>query len=92
MAKSLLRKDQLEVSLQNEHKMIQAGKLKEDHPLDESENFNQLCNGARMGNLGLCQQMIAAGANINARDKYDYNPLILVCVYAIIQTRSHSGV
>lgn len=74
----LLRKDQLEVSLHNEKKLIQDGVLKEDNPLDDSENFRKLCEGCRRGDLKVCQEMITEGANINARDLYDYTPLILV--------------
>lgn len=78
MAGTLLRKDQLEASLHNEKKLIEDGKLKEDNPLDLSENFNELCEACRRGDLKLCQEMITAGVNINARDRFDYTPLILV--------------
>ena len=30
------------------------------------------------GDEKVCQEMISKGVNINARDKYDYTPLILV--------------
>ncbi|KAL8859838.1 MAG: hypothetical protein Q9178_003671 [Gyalolechia marmorata] len=39
---SLLRKDQLEVSLHEEKKLIEDGRLKEENPLDLSERFNRL--------------------------------------------------
>ena len=74
----ILRKDQLEVSLHEEKMLIEKGKLKEDSPLDVSESFNKLCEACRKGDLKTCQEMIAAGVNINARDQFDYTPLILV--------------
>ena len=74
----LLRKDQLEASLHQEKKLIEDGILKEDNPLDVSESFRKLCEACRRGDLKVCQEMITEGANINARDLYDYTPLILV--------------
>ena len=74
----VLRKDQIEASLQEEKKLIEDGKLKEDNPLDVSEIFIKLCEACRRGDLKTCQETITQGANINARDQYDYSPLILV--------------
>ena len=74
----LLRKDQLEASLHEEKKLIEDGRLKEDNPLDLSEGFKNLCEACRRGDLKLCQEMIRDGVNINARDRFDYSPLILV--------------
>ncbi|KAL1960502.1 hypothetical protein VTO42DRAFT_7801 [Malbranchea cinnamomea] len=74
----VLRKDQLETSLHNERKLIEAGKLKEENPLDLSEPFKELCEACRRGDLKVCQEKIAEGVNINARDLYDYTPLILM--------------
>ena len=75
----LLRKDQLEARLHNEKKLIEDGLLKEDNPLDFSDDFKRLCEASRRGDLKTCQEMITAGVNINARDAFDYTPLILVC-------------
>ena len=75
---NLLRKYQLETRLQNERKLIEAGKLKEDNPLDLSEPFRVLCEACRRGDLKVCQEKITEGANINASDLFDYTPLILV--------------
>ena len=75
----VLKKAEIEASLLEEHQLIQDGKLKEDSPLDNSENFVRLCEACRRGDLKTCQEMITEGANINARDKFDYTPLILVC-------------
>ena len=74
----VLRKDQIEASLQEEKKLIQDGRLTEDNPLDVSETFIRLCEACRRGDLKSCQEAIAEGANINARDRFDYGPLILV--------------
>ena len=75
---SLLKKGDIEASLQVEQQMIQAGTLREDNPLDLSERFWKLCEACRRGDLKGCQEMITEGANINARDQFDYTPLILV--------------
>ena len=74
----VLRKDQLEASLHEEKKLIEDGRLKEDNPLDLSESFTKLCDACRRGDLKSCQEMVMEGANINARDRFDYTPLILV--------------
>lgn len=78
MTETVLRKDQLEISLHNEKKLIHEGVLKEDNPLDLSEGFRTLCDACRRGDLKLCQEKISEGVNINARDPFDYTPLILV--------------
>lgn len=74
----LLRKDQLELSLHKEKRLIEDGILKEDNPLDVTDNFRKLCEACRRGDLKVCQEMITGGVNINARDQFDYTPLILV--------------
>ncbi len=72
------RKDQLEASLHEEKKLIENGQLKEKNPLDTSEDFSTLCEACRRGDLKTCQEVIMNGVNINARDEFDYTPLILV--------------
>lgn len=74
----ILRKHQLEVSLHEEQLLIKNGRLKEDSPLDMSDSFKKLCEACRKGDLKSCQEMILEGVNINARDQFDYTPLILV--------------
>jgi ankyrin repeat and BTB/POZ domain-containing protein 1 len=74
----ILRKDQLERSLHDEKKLIEEGVLKEDNPLDLSESFRIFCEACRRGDLKVCQEQIQEGVNINAKDQYDYTPLILV--------------
>ena len=73
----VLSKDQLEASLHEEKRLIDAGRLKEDSPLDRSAPFARLCAACRQGDLKGCQEAILEGANINARDDFDYTPLIL---------------
>lgn len=85
--RTVLRKDQLEISLHNEKKLIKEGAIKDDNPLDLSEPFRQLCDACRKGDLKVCQEKITEGVNINARDLYDYTPLILVSHGAHIGTR-----
>ncbi|KAL8839658.1 MAG: hypothetical protein Q9170_001664 [Blastenia crenularia] len=90
----LLRKDQLEASLHEEKKLIEDGRLKEDNPLDLSEGFSKLCEACRRGDLKLCQEMITDGVNINARDRFDYTPLILASLcghYEVVQLLLESG-
>ena len=78
---NVLNKHQIEAALRDEHKDIQSGRLKEDNPLDTSESFRIFCEACRRGDLKVCQEKITEGVNINARDKFDYTPLILVCTY-----------
>lgn len=80
----ILRKDQLEASLHEEKKLIETGKLKDDNPLDVSKSFDKLCEACRGGDLKSCQEMITKGVNINACDKFDYTPLILVIYSEIL--------
>jgi ankyrin repeat and BTB/POZ domain-containing protein 1 len=91
---SLLRKDQLERSLFDEKKLIDEGVLKEDNPLDVSESFRILCEACRRGDLKVCQEKIQEGVNINAKDQYDYTPLILASLcgnYETVQLLLESG-
>jgi ankyrin repeat/BTB/POZ domain-containing protein 1 len=74
----VLRKDELEVKLKDDNQLIRDGVLRDDSPLDVSEEFQKLCIACRVGDLKGCQEAIATGVNINARDLFDYTPLILV--------------
>jgi len=74
----LLGKHQLERALYEEHKAISSGRLKEENPLDTSADFRILCEACRRGDLKVIQEQIGKGVNTNARDAYDYTPLILV--------------
>jgi ankyrin repeat/BTB/POZ domain-containing protein 1 len=84
--RTVLRKDQLEISLVNEKKLIKEGYIKDDNPLDLSEPFRELCSACRKGDLVVCQTKITEGVNVNARDPYDYTPLILVSLQNVVVT------
>ncbi|RMD42525.1 hypothetical protein DV735_g2579, partial [Chaetothyriales sp. CBS 134920] len=91
---ALLRKDQLERSLYDEKKLIEEGVLKEDNPLDLTDSFRVLCEACRQGDLKTCQEKIQAGVNINAKDEFDYTPLILASLcgnYETVQLLLESG-
>ena len=75
---NVLRKHQIETALRAEHQEVSAGRLREDNPYDDSDLFKEFCEACRRGDLKLCQEKIQGGVNINARDKFDYTPLILV--------------
>jgi hypothetical protein len=79
----VLRKDQLEVQLKDEHQLIRDGVLRDESPLDDSPEFHEFCHACRIGNLKSCHEAIASGVNINARDKFDYTPLILVSIFTV---------
>lgn len=84
------KKHEIEAALATEAQAVLSGKLKEDNPLDTSERFHAFCEACRRGDLKVCQELIQAGVNINARDKHDYTPLILVrTVPGSAHCRSH---
>ncbi|RDL41066.1 Uncharacterized protein BP5553_01045 [Venustampulla echinocandica] len=90
----ILRKDELEVQLKDEHQLIGDGLLRDDSPLDLSPEFQKLCHACRIGDLKACQEAIASGASINASDVFDYTPLILASLcghYEVIQLLLESG-
>lgn len=72
------KKHEIEAALAIEAQAISAGHLKEENPLDLSDDFRAFCEACRRGDLKVCQEKISEGVNINARDKFDYTPLILV--------------
>ena len=78
MTSGVLRKDEIEKALHEERIDIASGRLKEENPLDISADFRQFCQACRRGDLKACQEHISKGTNINARDEYDYTPLVLV--------------
>ncbi|KAF2281403.1 uncharacterized protein EI97DRAFT_368181 [Westerdykella ornata] len=88
------KKYELEAALAKEAQQISSGALKEENPLDLSENFSILCEACRRGDLKVCQEMISSGVNINARDKFDYTPLILASLcghYEVIRLLLENG-
>ncbi len=59
-----------------------------------SPRFQGLCDACRIGDLKGCQEAIAAGVNINARDVFDYTPLILASLcghYEVVQFLLEAG-
>ncbi|KAI9670905.1 MAG: hypothetical protein M1817_003790 [Caeruleum heppii] len=90
----VLSKVELESQLHDEHQQISRGQLRDDSPLDASPGFQTLCIACRRGDLKLCQEMITEGANINARDAFDYTPLILASLcghYEVVRLLLDSG-
>lgn len=79
----IIRKDQLEAKIKEEKELIRKGELREENPLDTSREFGEFLEACRKGNLRKCQEMISGGININAKDEFDYTPLVLVCFCSI---------
>ena len=80
------KKHEIEAALAIEAQAVSSGQLKEENPLDLSDGFRTFCEACRRGDLKVCQEMISTGVNINARDRFDYTPLILVCCH-VLETR-----
>ena len=74
----VLHKHKLEAKLKSEIELIRSGVLRDENPLDTSEEFNDLLQACRHGNLKRVQGLISAGVNLNGKDKFDYTPLIIV--------------
>lgn len=88
------KKHELEAALATEAQAISSGQLKEENPLDLSDDFRLFCEACRRGDEKVCQEMISKGVNINARDKYDYTPLILASLcghYEVIRLLLENG-
>ncbi|KAJ4369009.1 hypothetical protein N0V83_006091 [Neocucurbitaria cava] len=88
------KKYEIEAALATEAQAISAGKLKEENPLDVSDDFRRFCEACRRGDQKVCQEMISTGVNINARDKFDYTPLILASLcghYEVIRLLLENG-
>jgi len=78
----VLRKFELEKKLKDDLELVQSGVLRDENPLDLSEEFKELLQACRKGDLKRTQELISAGVNINGKDNFDYTPLILVSSYA----------
>jgi ankyrin repeat and BTB/POZ domain-containing protein 1 len=61
-----------------EKRAIASGELKDDTPVDVSEEFAKLCDACRRGDTKTAQELILDGVSVNAVDRFDYSPLILV--------------
>ena len=81
----VLGKHEIEQALNAEAHEIKAGRLREENPLDLSENFRVFCEACRRGDLKLCQEKIIEGVNINASDRFNYTPLILVSMQSLTE-------
>lgn len=64
--------------MKEEKELIKKGELRDENPLDLSKEFSEFLEACRKGNLRRAQEMISAGININAKDEFDYTPLVLV--------------
>jgi ankyrin repeat protein len=73
-----IRKFELEAKLKDDNKLIRTGVIRNEHPLDTSPEFLDFLEACRRGDLKSCQELISAGVNINAKDNYDYTPLVVV--------------
>ena len=84
-------KHEIEKALHAERQEINAGRLKEENPLDVSESFRIFCEACRRGDLKVCQEKIIEGVNINASDRFNYTPLILVSCAPSVSPCSQAG-
>ncbi|ERS99484.1 BTB/POZ domain containing protein [Sporothrix schenckii 1099-18] len=87
-------KGQLEAKLKEEHDMINSGVLREENPLDLTEDFSNFLEACRRGDLKTCQNYILGGVNINGKDEFDYTPLIIASLcghYEVAQLLLESG-
>ncbi|KAI6784274.1 BTB/POZ domain-containing protein-like protein [Emericellopsis cladophorae] len=90
----VLKKYELEGTLAEENLMIKAGTLRDENPLDTSENFQEFLLACRHGDLRKCQELINLGVNINGKDKFDYTPLIIASLcghYELVRLLLESG-
>jgi ankyrin repeat/BTB/POZ domain-containing protein 1 len=53
------KKHEIEAALATEAQAISSGQLKEENPLDTSEDFRVFCEACRRGDLKVCQEMIS---------------------------------
>ncbi|KAK3298516.1 uncharacterized protein B0H64DRAFT_335926 [Chaetomium fimeti] len=89
-----IRKFELEAKLKDDNKLIRTGVIRNDHPLDSSPEFLDFLQACRRGDLKTCQELISAGVNINAKDNYDYTPLVVASLcghYELVQLLLESG-
>ncbi|KAI0143830.1 BTB/POZ domain-containing protein [Xylariaceae sp. FL1272] len=90
----VLRKFELEAKLKDDLELVQSGVLREDNPLDSSEEFKELLEACRRGDLKRTQELISAGVNLNGKDKFDYTPLIIASLcghYELVELLLESG-
>ncbi|KAK0655819.1 hypothetical protein B0T16DRAFT_397772 [Cercophora newfieldiana] len=92
--KMVLRKHELEAKLKDDHQLISSGLLRNEHPFDTSGEFRQFMHSCRLGDLKRCQELISGGVSINAKDEFDYTPLIIASLcghYELVQLLLEQG-
>ncbi|KAJ2893953.1 BTB/POZ domain-containing protein [Zalerion maritima] len=90
----VLHKGQLEAKLRDENQLIRSGLLRDENPLDLSDQFGEFIFACRQGDLATCQRMVSEGVNINGKDKFDYTPLIIASLcghYELVRLLLESG-
>ncbi|KAK8073691.1 BTB/POZ domain-containing protein 3 [Apiospora phragmitis] len=90
----VLRKHELEAKLKDDMQLVKSGVLRDDNPLDDSEEFKELLLACRRGDLKRTQELISAGVNINGKDRFDYTPLIIASLcghFELVQLLLESG-
>ncbi|XXH02363.1 hypothetical protein Hte_008738 [Hypoxylon texense] len=90
----VLRKHELEAKLKDDLELVRSGVLRDENPLDLSEEFNELLQVCRRGDLKRTQELISAGVNINGKDRFDYTPLIIASLcghYELVELLLESG-
>ncbi|OTB04654.1 hypothetical protein M426DRAFT_22546 [Hypoxylon sp. CI-4A] len=90
----VLGKGELEAKLKHDLELVESGVLRDDNPLDQSEEFNELLDACRRGDLKRTQELISGGVNINGKDKFDYTPLIIASLcghYELVELLLESG-
>lgn len=91
----VLRKHELDGKPGEESVLIKADVLRDENPLDQSEEFTQFLLACRHGDLRKCQEFISqGGVNINGKDRFDYTPLIVASLcghYELVQLLLESG-
>jgi len=88
-----LRTDEPGVDLRDGNQLINTVVLPKKNPVDRSEDFYEFIQACRRGDLKRCQELVHSGVNINAKDEWDYTPLIAVssCPDLIQQPRRFSA-
>ncbi|KAI1651049.1 uncharacterized protein F4817DRAFT_326603 [Daldinia loculata] len=90
----VLRKHELEAKLKDDIELVRSGVLRDENPLDLSQEFGELLEACRRGDLRRTQELISAGVNINGKDKFDYTPLIVASLcghYELVELLIESG-
>ncbi|KAL7621441.1 hypothetical protein AAE478_008763 [Parahypoxylon ruwenzoriense] len=90
----ILRKHEREAKLKDDLELARSGMHRDNNPLDLSNEFNELMNACRRGNLKRTQELISAGVNINGRDDFDSTPLIMASLcghYELVELLLESG-